>query len=101
MVNIIICFEVNEKNGNIFTTSSCDTNVKLWDILKRLCTIAVSSEDSLLCLYDLRVFHNLGIYYKNKGDITALDLLGIIKSRQIIINFLFGSCLKGKSVLYI
>lgn len=99
--------DVNEVNGNIFATGSGDTSVRLWDIREkkanvatfqgsdsrvncvkflpgRLSTLGAGSEDGRLCLYDLRAYHHLGVFKKEKEDKCAINSIGFSRSGCIL-----------------
>jgi WD40 repeat protein len=101
----VTCLDVNEVNGNIFTTGSGDTTVKIWDIREkkacvstfqgsdssincvkflpgRLSTLAAGSEDSSIRLYDLRAVKELGNY--KKDDNYSVNSIGFSKSGLIL-----------------
>ena len=103
----VTCLDVNEVNGNIFTTGSGDTTVKIWDIREkkacvstfqgsdssincvkflpgRLSTLAAGSEDSSIRLYDLRAVKELGNYKKDYSDNNSVNSIGFSRSGIIL-----------------
>ena len=103
----VTCLDVNEVNGNIFSSLSGDTTVKIWDIREkkacvstfqgsdssincvkflpgRLSTLAAGSEDSSIRLYDLRAVKELGNYKKDVNDNNSVNSIGFSKSGIIL-----------------
>lgn len=104
--NEVSGLDVNDTNGNIFTTGSGDTTVKLWDIREkkacvatfkgpegnvscvkflpgRLTTLAAGSEDSTIRIYDLRALKELACL-KKEGDFNSINSVGFSKSGQFL-----------------
>ena len=103
--NEVMCLDICEQDGNIIASGSGDTTVRIWDIRKKkscvrilegntsivnsvkfvpdsLYTLACAGDDSIIRLYDIRAFGELGNYQTIDGD--RVISLSFSKSGRII-----------------